>query len=241
MIRILNTSFDAAQAISALLFERAQEHKSKGTFFSIAVSGGNTPKLLFEILVKDYFDIFPWQVLRIFWVDERCVSPTHLESNYGMTNATFLSKVPISSENIFRMKGENIPAKEAKRYETLVMSELPIENGIPKFDFILLGMGDDGHTASIFPSQMELLTCKEFVTIGKHPDSGQNRITLTGRTILNANEIVFFITGASKSIVLGEIIRDTNCSRQYPAHFIYKNSRNKLFFYLDVLAASQLK
>jgi 6-phosphogluconolactonase len=137
------------------------------------------------------------------------------------------------------MIGENDPAFEVERYENLLVQNLPEKDKTPIFDLVLLGMGDDGHTASIFPNNLKLLRSENFVATAKHPTSGQNRITLTGVTIENALQILFVITGNSKAVVLDEILKEKHNSENYPAFHILKNTKAEI--YLDRDASVRLK
>ena len=137
------------------------------------------------------------------------------------------------------MQGENKPEKEVQRYADLLNNELVIVNGFPQFDLLLLGMGDDGHTASIFPNAMQLLTIDASVVSAKHPTSNQNRITLTGNVIKNATKVVFLVTGVSKASVLKQIVNNDSESNLYPAYFFSKLPVTE--FYLDISAAREIK
>lgn len=235
---IFDTPEETARGVAELIKAKAIEMTKKSLPFNIALSGGSTPKLLFTLLASEYSSTIPWHFMRIFWVDERCVPPTHKESNFGMTYDSLLVNVPIHDANIFRMQGENEPEKEAIRYQKLLEKELPIVNGFPQFDLVLLGMGDDGHTASIFPDNLSLLSSDLAVAVGVQPASGQKRITLTGSTILQAKSIVFLITGDSKATILKEILTNNN-SDKYPTHHI-ANKASTVDFYLDKNAASEI-
>ena len=164
----------------------------------IALSGGSTPKILFQLLAQDYRDKIPWHEIHLWWGDERCVPPDHEESNFQMTKELLLDQVNITSDHIHRVRGEDDPKAEANRYGKELLQNLPGKNSLPQFDLIILGMGDDGHTASIFPHQMELLKLEEICAVAEHPVSGQKRITLTGPVINNACKIAFLLTGENK-------------------------------------------
>ncbi|MDD4489395.1 MAG: 6-phosphogluconolactonase [Paludibacter sp.] len=208
----------AAQAVASRILEQAIAKQKQSQILNLAVSGGSTPKQLFALLAEDNFRTqIPWEIVRFFWVDERCVEPAHPESNFGMTYDALLQFAFVPAQNIFRMKGEDIPANEAVRYANLLHRELPARNGFPVFDIILLGIGDDGHTASIFPNNMELLNSEKFVDVATHPISGQKRITLTGKTINNADQVIFLVTGINKSGIVREIITETMDAKKYPA------------------------
>lgn len=223
----------SARAVADLILEKANAKKQQSQYLNIAVSGGSTPKFLFSLLAEeDYRTLIPWESIRFFWVDERCVEPTHPESNFGMTYDALLQFAFVPAENIFRMKGEDIPDNEADRYKNLLRSKLPAKNGFPVFDLILLGLGDDGHTASIFPDNLSLLDSEKTVDVATHPVSGQKRITLTGKTINNADEIVFLINGVNKAKIVADIINQTPEAKKYPANYVH-NAAGQCSFYLD--------
>ncbi len=234
--------FENGVATSCAVAELIKE-KVKATpdshFLNIAVSGGTTPRMLFELLGNEYENSIDWKKVRLFWVDERCVGPTDNESNFGMTYDAFLQKTFVPGENIFRMRGEEIPDYEAERYRDLLRKELPARVGYPVFDLVLLGMGNDGHTASIFPNDLSLIDSELSVAVNLNPYTQQKRITLTGNTINNAVHIVFIITGESKSQILKEIIQNKPTSKNYPAAHI-GNSKGKVDFFIDKSAASKL-
>lgn len=238
-LHILNDASAVATEIANEIYKKALSANSENRFLNIAVSGGSTPRLFFEKLATDFNEILPWKNLRIFWVDERCVPPFHSESNFGMTYNSLLSRINIPKENIFRMKGEVEPESEAIRYSKILSAELPVVNNYPVFDLILLGMGNDGHTASIFPNQMHLNVVSESVAVAQHPVSGQKRITLTGNTIRKAHEVFFVITGENKAEILAEIIQKKPNANQYPAAFM-GSSNGSASVYVDKTAASQL-
>lgn len=238
-IHIFETPEDTARAVAEVILTAAKAKTKQSEPFNIALSGGNTPKLLFTILANEYVHKIPWHFVRLFWVDERCVPPTHPDSNFGMTYESLLKHVPIHDSNIFRMLGEMNPEKEALRYQTLIHSQLPGDKGTPQFDLILLGMGDDGHTASIFPDNLSLLHAESTVDVAVHPTSGQKRITLTGNVINAAKEVVFMITGISKVTVLRQIIKKEPGFEKYPSSYIQTPS-GVVGFYVDKAAAAEL-
>lgn len=197
----------------------------------IALSGGSTPKLLFQHWAEQYAERIDWSRIHFYWGDERCVSPKDEQSNYKMTNDLLLKKIKIPKENIHRIKGEKDPAREAKRYGKEIAANLPMPNNLPQFDLVLLGMGADGHTASIFPHQMELLEATDTCAVATHPESGQHRVSLSGPVINNAKRVVFLITGASKQKVLSTILHHKRGWKQFPTAFI--TPIGDLTFYLD--------
>jgi 6-phosphogluconolactonase len=225
-----------AESISDILNRVAKE---KG-IIHIALSGGSTPAQLFTRLAAHYLDRVPWTKVRFYWVDERCVPKTHFDSNYRMTMNYLLEDLLVSPDHIFRIRGEEPPEKEAMRYHNLLKENLEQVKNTPRFDLVLLGMGDDGHTASIFPDSMQLLEHEYFVSTAVHPQSGQKRITLTGRVLNNAARVMYLVTGKSKAPKVKEILHDTPLAPQYPAWHI-KPWDGELSWYLDEEAAGEYR
>lgn len=231
-LHIFENLQQTAESVAEILSEKINR---KNGFFYLAVSGGNTPKILFETLAERYAEKIRWNKLKLFWVDERCVLPTDKESNFGMTYNALLKHIPIPDENIFRIKGENNPETEAVEYQKKIEENLSFENNLPTFDLILLGMGDDGHTASIFPDNLFLLNVSDIVAVAKHPASGQKRITLTGRIIKNSAEIFFLITGKSKKEVFKQIFDDVKTAENLPSYHIIKATNAEIFADKEVI------
>lgn len=236
---IYEDNIQASRAVAEVILEKSFTKSNEGKMLNVALSGGSTPQQLFKQLADEYANLIPWKNINLYWVDERCVPPTDSESNFGMTYDTLLNKSFIPAENIHRIKGEDIPKNEVERYKELLWKNLPVKNGFPVFDIILLGMGDDGHTASIFPNNLELLHSEYSVAQAMHPLSGQKRITLTGKTICNAEKILFLICGISKAHVLKQIINNEPDSKQFPAANI-GNCECIVDFYIDKKAGSLL-
>lgn len=207
--------------------------------FDIALSGGSTPGLLFDRLAMKYSGLSDWRRVHLWWGDERCLPPGSEESNFRMSFEKLISKIPIPPENIHRIKGEENPDLEAKRYGEEIAKDLYQRNGWPVFDLILLGMGDDGHVASIFPDQMELMESSEFCSVAVHPDSGQRRITLTGYVINNANQIFMLVTGSGKSQRVAEIMNNEKPAGKLPAFHIIP-VHGSLTWFLDSAAAGSI-
>jgi len=213
-------TFKDNQAVAIAFAKHLADQIKQSTTFNIALSGGSTPKVLFKLLAEQYAKKIDWKKLHLFWGDERCVLPTDSESNYGVTKEKLLDHIDIPFVNIHRVLGNRNPQEEATRYEKEIQWCLPEKNGLPVFDLIMLGMGSDGHTASIFPHEMELLTTDDICGVATHPDSGQKRVTLTGRVINNAKQIHFLVTGASKEEKVQEIFSKTGNYKAYPAAHI---------------------
>lgn len=219
IIHIFKTPGDLADAFARQLITWVNE--TPGDTFHLVLSGGKTPSLLFSLLAEKYATAVPWQKIHFWWGDERMVAPYDPESNYGVVNKLLFWKIGVSQDQIHRINGEENPAEEAKRYGLEIQSLVPVSKDWPLFDLIMLGMGDDGHTASIFPSQMELLKSDEITAIATHPISGQQRITLTGKVLNNAKRVTFLISGPSKAQIFAEIIHKSKSASGYPASHIH--------------------
>ncbi|HMQ49657.1 MAG TPA: 6-phosphogluconolactonase [Saprospiraceae bacterium] len=203
----------------------------------VALSGGSTPRLLFELWGSEYLHTIDWSAFHFWWGDERCVPPDHPESNYKMAWGLFLSKLDIPADQIHRIRGEADPEREAKRYAEELATHLPMSNGWPVFDLILLGMGEDGHTASIFPDQIDLFYSQEYCVVAQHPQSGQLRVSFTGGVLNQAQEVAFLVTGAAKATIVSAIFNQQEGWMAYPAALV---KARELTWYLDDAAAGAL-
>ncbi len=238
-LHIFSTNEQTAEALALQLYTMAVEKQKLKQQLFIAISGGSTPNLLFAILVNKYQKIMPWGVFRFYWVDERCVPIGDTESNYGTAKALLFDYIALSETQIERIRGENNPADEAVRYAQLINNQLPKKDGIPTFDLIVLGMGDDGHTASIFPNQQDIMQSRKLCEPSEHPITGQKRITLTLKTICNSKHIVLLVTGSSKAKKLVELVHLSPASANYPVTKIL-DTKGALDYYFDKEAAQLL-
>jgi len=184
----------------------AAESEKVTTPFCIALSGGSTPELLYSVLGDHFSKSVNWENIHFFWGDERCVPAGSHESNFGMTHRSLLGKINIPASNIHRIRGEDDPAMEASRYAGEISDYTRKRDGLPVFDLIILGLGEDGHTASIFPSEANLMESEKICEVASHPVSMQKRITLTGRIINNADKVTFLVTGRKKAVIVEKII-----------------------------------
>lgn len=207
--------------------------------FDIALSGGNTPKKLFKKLAKKHGDTIPWENVHFWWSDERCVGPTSDQSNFWMANEYLFLKISVPAKNIHRIRGENNPVSEAERYSEELRKQLGKKNNIPVFDLIMLGMGDDGHTASIFPGQLHLFQSEQNSLVAEHPQTGQKRITLTGKVLNNAKNIFFIVTGENKAQRISEIMNNEESAKKHPAYYI-EPINGSVTWFLDEPAASKI-
>lgn len=230
--KIYPTPGELASAFAGEFISQIRIAGKKKKYVSIAVSGGSTPKLFFSVLAENYSGAADWKKVKIFWVDERCVPPYDSESNFGMTERNLLSKIEIPSENIFRIHGEDDPLKEAERYSDVIRKQILHKNKVPVLDIIILGMGEDGHTASIFPGDERLFEVSNNCDVAIHPVTGQKRITLTGKVINNARSVFFLVTGSSKSKIVYEIYRNSEVSGMFPASHI-RLLNGRITWFLD--------
>ena len=209
----------------------------------IAISGGTTPKAMFALLAdpsQTFAKSIPWDKLQLYWVDERCVPPDNSESNFHMTNEAMLSKVPLPAENIHRMEGELDPEEAASRYESVLRNTMRLEGAeLPVFDLVLLGMGDDGHTASLFPHTAALHEMSRLVVANHVLQKETWRITLTWPVINQGRQVAFLIEGAGKANILAEVLTGPRDPERLPSQLI-RPSTGKLQFLLDDAAAAKL-
>ena len=154
-----------------------------------------------------------------------------------MTYNHLFSKIDLNEKNIYRIKGEDNPVTEANRYSEIINKTVPPNNKKPMFDLIMLGLGEDGHTASIFPNQLELIDDEKICAVAINPDTKQKRITLTGEIINNSKNILFIVTGKKKSQVVADILQNKIVAEKYPAYYIRPVNGN-LYWFLDNEAAS---
>ena len=204
-LKIHSNKQEVAEAFSTYF----AEFVSDKDMVHIALSGGSTPKIVFDTLASDFANEIEWKKINFYWGDERCVPPTDEESNYKMTVDHLFSKIEVPEKNIHRILGENNPTGEAMRYANLLEINLDRVDGVPQFDLVILGMGDDGHTASIFPHEIELWDAPDHCVVATHPDTGQKRVSINGHVINKAKEVVLLVTGESKEEKVDEIINKT--------------------------------
>ena len=229
---VFESSVELTAGFAGIFRKKIDELLKTKAELNIALSGGNTPKEFFKKLAAEYSKKIEWNRINLYWVDERCVEPASEESNFGSAYNTLFKNISISPARLHRIKGESGPAKEAERYSELVKHNVTANNSLPAFDIILLGIGEDGHTASIFPNQMTLLNSNELYDVAYHPVSGQARITMTGRLINNSKNIYFLVSGNGKSGVVNDIINGNEKAKLYPANYI-KPVFGELFWILD--------
>lgn len=205
----------------------------------MALSGGGTPGLFFKRLAKNG-NQFSWQNVHFYWGDERCVPPEHSDSNFGISKRYLFDKINIYSNNIHRIYGENNPISEAERYGEHISHCIPgHENHYPIFDWIILGLGEDGHTASIFPGDISVIQSAKICTVASHPQTGQKRVTLTLPVINRAERITFLASGRNKAGIIAEILNNKYSKMIYPAAMV-QSKKKSIEWYLDKEAAGSL-
>jgi 6-phosphogluconolactonase len=237
------TAADMALASAHLFAERVEKAVATRGIARVAISGGSTPKATFKLLADPsgpFLNTIPWDKLQIFWVDERCVGPDDPESNYGVAKDLLLSKVPIPEANVFRMEGELDPEQAAARYESTLRNVMKLEGAeTPAFDLVTLGMGPDGHTASLFPNTAGLDEISRLVIANHVPQKDTWRISLTWPVINHAAEVTFEVEGEAKASILAEVLTGPRDVERLPSQLI-RPSSGKLLFLLDEAAAKGL-
>lgn len=223
---------DNKEALNALTNQLMGYIARKGEqqYFNLALSGGETAKQMFSLWVSEYRDLIDWNTIRFFWVDERCVSPTDNESNYGHANRLLFEPLHIPRENIHRIHGEVEPGTEAMRYSLRVKEFLPRHGRWPYFDCIILGIGGDSHTASIFPDTLPLLTDTRNYAVSQHPQSKQFRITMTGPLILNGSPLLVPVLGAGKAGAIEELKKGYSAKNATPAAYILSHAVDAIVY-----------
>ncbi len=208
--------------------------------FHVALAGGSTPQALYQLLTtSDYVERMAWEKNCFFFSDERCVARDHADSNYRMARLALFDHVPIDMSHVFPMRGDAADLhKAAAEYERAIRKTVPDKDGIPCFDLVLLGMGDDGHTASLFPGTTALAERDRLVVPVFVPKFNAWRLTFTYPLINQATRVVILVTGAAKAGIVAEVINGGGELR-YPIQGV--TSGGELIWYLDRAAAAQLE
>ncbi|HEY0009336.1 MAG TPA: 6-phosphogluconolactonase [Tepidisphaeraceae bacterium] len=237
-IRVLPDAESIIVEVAERIVELAELSATSGILFSLFLSGGSTPKALYERLAgEQYKSLIDWRSVEIYFGDERCVPPESELSNYKMAHDTLISKVPIPPQNVFRMKGEIDPQQAAKEYGQMLKERFFDEGP----DLLLLGMGDDGHTASLFPNTEALKETHHRCVANHVPydyiPAGTNwRLTLTYPFINRSREVAILVTGASKAKRVSEILEGDEDHARLPIQGV-KPDLGNVTWYMDVGAA----
>lgn len=239
MIRICDDPEALSHAAAELFTAQARQAVTDRGRFSVALSGGDTPRRTYELLAQEPFrDLVPWQNTHIFWGDERCVPANDLRNNARMACQVLLDYVPVPSEQVHPMICNGSPQEPAVAYETLLRGFFA--DGRPRFDLILLGLGENGHTASLFPGTSVLEEQLRWVAEVPVAEELMCRLTLTAAVINQAARIVFLVSGHDKAAILRKVLEETPDSHTIPACLI-KPAHGELLWLVDQDAASLLQ
>lgn len=208
---------------------------------TVALSGGSTPKRMGQLFADEpYLSQMPWPSLEIFWGDERFVPLSSDESNAGVAKRIFLDQVPVAPGRVHPWQTEEVtPEQSAANYQALLGERLPVENGFPRFDVVLLGMGDDGHTASLFPHTEGLNETEKWAIANRVPQLDTTRLTMTAPVINNARMVIFLIGGAAKADRLAEVLEGAPDLDRLPSQRIQPHN-GRLIWLVDEAAAARL-
>jgi 6-phosphogluconolactonase len=240
-IRVLTTPQELFAAAAEEVVRLANQAVAEHGRFTIALSGGSTPKSLYNLLATNARTTLPWDRMFFFWSDERHVPPTSPESNYRMAHEAMLSKVAVPPANVFRIPSENPDAvAAAKEYEAAIEKFFQLHPGqYPRFDLILLGMGPDGHTASLFPGTDGLQEKSRLVIANWVEKLKTHRLTFTLPLLNAARCVAFLVSGTDKATALRSVLEENMAGEQYPAKLVQPTD-GKLIWFLDRGAASGL-
>jgi 6-phosphogluconolactonase len=239
-VKIFRDALELSEALAVEFIRLVRGARKEDISFTVALPGGNTPVIFFSVLAEKYSASIDWNNIHFFWGDERCVHPDDPESNYGLARKILLNKIPVPEINIHRIRGEDDPKKEAKRYSDEILTFTRPVNLLPSFDLMILGIGNDGHTASIFPGNIMSFSSRKLCEVTVHPYSGQKRITITGKVINNSGWIIFLIAGESKARVIKDIFYEKPAATLYPASYVIPASGNETLM-LDEKAAKMIR
>lgn len=238
-LRVLADAETVSRAGAELFDELAREAIAARGVFRVALSGGSTPKRMFELLAGEPFrSRVEWPRVSVWFGDERAVPPDHADSNYHTAEAALLSRVPLARENVHRMRGEAADlARTAADYAAEIAREfaVPVDGPPPAFDLIYLGLGDDAHTASLFPGTAALGETRRWVVANPVPDKHTTRVTFTGPLINTSREIAFLVAGASKAAALRAVLRGPRDAQRFPAQLVFPRG-GRLHWFVDAAA-----
>jgi len=238
-LRIFDDSEKLSHYAANLFIKQATQSISERGQFLVALNGGSTPTRLFQLLATAYREKVDWNKTQVFWGDERCVPPEDPGSSYGQARELLLSHVPISDSNIHRIKGELGPDDGSKEYSVTLKKFAAPPFDWPHFDLVYLGMGEDGHTASLFPGSPVKVSGPTIPVTAHYQDRPANRVSLTPIVFNNARMVAFMATGEKKAITLAEVLSDRYNPELFPAQRI-DPKYGKLIWLVDEAAARKL-
>lgn len=240
-VRRLTTPQELFEAAAEEVVRAANQALAERGRFTLALSGGSTPQSLYTLLATNARSSLPWDRTFFFWSDERHVPPTDPDSNYRMAHESMLAKVPVLAGNVFRVPAE-MPdaAAAAEAYEQTIRKFFALQREqFPRFDLILLGMGPDGHTASLFPETAALPEKSRLVVANWVEKLKTSRITFTLPVLNAASGVAFLVSGTDKAPALKAVLESDASGEQYPAKLV-RPSDGKLIWFVDRAAASEL-
>ena len=239
-VRVFDDGESVARAAASRVAELARESVDERGSFTLALSGGTTPRRVYELLASEEFrGLVEWPNVHVFFGDERMVPPDHAESNFRMASEALLSRVPVPERNVHRIEGVGDAAANASAYES-EMRGLFGEAEWPRLDLVLLGMGDDGHTASLFPGTAVLEERRAWVAANWVEKLGAWRVTLTAPAINAARHVLFLVNGAGKAARLREVLTGEHDPSRLPSQLIRPHD-GTLEWLLDRAAAAELE
>jgi 6-phosphogluconolactonase len=238
---VLTTPQELFEAAAEEVVNAANQAIAERGRFTLALSGGSTPKALFTLLATNARSALAWDRTYFFWSDERHVPPTDADSNYRMAHEAMLSKVPVPAGNVFRIPAEmKDAAAAAEAYEQTLRKFFGVEPGhFPHFDLILLGLGPDGHTASLFPGTVALREKSRLVVANWVEKLKAHRITFTLPLLNAARKVMFLVSGTDKAAVLKSVLESDAPGEQFPAKLVQPDNGTVIWF-VDRAAASEL-
>jgi 6-phosphogluconolactonase len=241
-LEVVSNAAELARTAAHLFLDQSVAAVGKKGVFSVALSGGSTPKRLYELLANQdepFRGQLPWDKTHFFWTDERHVPPDNPESNYRMANEALLARAPVPRKQVHRMRGELANAEEAAAEYEVDLKEFFAHEPLPRFDLVLLGLGTEGHTASIFPGSPVLEEEQRLVAAPWVEKLDSYRITLTPPVLNNAALVLFLVSGQEKAEILRDVLQREVDQERLPAQAI-KPANGRLLWLVDQAAASNL-
>ncbi len=234
---------DLSQQAASRFADVARQAVANQGQFNVCLSGGTTPRETYALLASEPLrDEVPWPRVYIFWGDERCIPLDHPDNHYRMASDILLSKVPLPAQNVHRMRGETSdPEEAASEYEALLRSFFGLTaEDVPRFDLILLGMGADGHMASLFPGTGALVETQRLVVSNYVPKLGATRLTFTVRVLSHAHRIMFLVAGDSKADAVWTVLQGDDDQPKLPAQLV-RPEKGTVLWLVDKAAGSRLR